>query len=94
DFTGVYNRDNQITLEEAILIKFNDIQLKIDSPESLIAHKLTLNTHYDYEDAYAVYIKQKPRLNIKTLEKHCKRLNVTEKLKELISLEKETSTNT
>lgn len=84
DIIGIYSLDNKISVNEAIEIGFHGINIKIDSPESLIAHKLNFGSQQDIEDAYSVLIRNKERINIKKLRNHSERLKVLNKLEKLL----------
>lgn len=55
DIIGVYNHDNVLSIKNAVDVEFHDITIKIDSPESLVVHKLLFGSQQDLEDAFAVY---------------------------------------
>ncbi len=84
DFVGVYNIDKRITINEARDIEFQGIKLKIDSPESLVAHKLVFGAHFDIEDAIAVLVRMKGRIDMIKLNQHAERLGVELELKKLL----------
>jgi hypothetical protein len=84
DIIGIYNLDNKISVSEAIEVEFYGIKVKIDSPESLIAHKLNFGSQQDIEDAYSVLIRNKEKINIEKLKTHSERLKVLNKLEKLL----------
>ena len=84
DIIGVYNQDNQISVDQSTNIEFFGIKIKIDNPESLIAHKLLFGSEQDIEDAYAILIRLNNKLNKESLYNYAERLNVSDKLKHLI----------
>jgi hypothetical protein len=84
DIIGIYNFDNKISVNEAIEMEFHGTNIKIDSPESLIAHKLNFGSQQDIEDAYSVLIRNKEKINNNKLKKHAERLNVLNKLEKLL----------
>ncbi|OLS23588.1 MAG: hypothetical protein HeimC3_24000 [Candidatus Heimdallarchaeota archaeon LC_3] len=84
DIIGIYNLDNKISVNEAIDVEFYGIKIKIDSPESIIAHKLNFGSQQDIEDAYSVLIRNKEKINNKKLKNHAERLNVLNKLEKLL----------
>ena len=84
DIIGIYNQDNQISVDQSVLIEFFDIKIKIDNPASLIAHKLLFNSEQDIEDAYAILIRLDNKIDKELLLWHAERLNVIDKLKELL----------
>ena len=84
DIIGVYNEDNQISINQASIIEFFGIKIRIDNPESLIVHKLIFGSQQDVEDAFAILVRLGKKINKITLENYAKRLNVTEKLKNLL----------
>jgi hypothetical protein len=84
DIIGVYNEDNQISINQATKISFFEIQINIDNPESLIAHKLLFGSDQDIEDAYAILIRLKDQISIDFLFSNAERLKVKKKLKKLL----------
>jgi hypothetical protein len=88
DIIGIYNQDNQTSVDNAVLIEFYNIKIKIDNPESLIAHKLVFNSDQDIEDAYAILIRLDNKIDKKLLLWYAERLNVVNRLKELLKKSK------
>ncbi|MHA1166513.1 MAG: hypothetical protein ACTSRU_01745, partial [Candidatus Hodarchaeales archaeon] len=84
DFVGTYDIDKRITINEARDIEFQGIKLKIDSPESLIAHKLKFGAHFDIEDAIAVLVRMEDKIDMGKLVQHAERLGVELELKKLL----------
>lgn len=84
DIIGIYDQDNQISIDRAVLIDFFDIKLRIDNPESLIAHKLLFGSEQDIEDAYAILVRLDNKINKESLLWYAERLHVSKKLKELL----------
>jgi hypothetical protein len=80
DIIGIYNEDNRISVNEAKSFNFQGLQVKIDSPESLIPHKLLFGSQQDYEDATAIYTRLKDTIDVEKLKKHAIRLNILRKL--------------
>lgn len=84
DIIGIYNQDNQISIDRAILIDFFGIKIRIDNPESLIAHKLLFGSDQDIEDAYAILVRLDNKINKDSLLWYAERLQVSNKLKKLL----------
>ena len=84
DIIGNYTLDNQISIDDAKAFKFQEINVKIDSPESLIAHKLLFGSQQDLEDAIAIYLRLKEKLDLDRLSIHAVRLKITDKLKKFL----------
>ena len=84
DLMGKHSVDHEISLKEAKEIEYQGIKLRIDSPESLIAHKLRFGAEFDIEDATAVIIRLNERLDIQKLVDHTVRLGVHKQLRDLI----------
>ena len=88
DIIGIYDQDNQISIDRAVLIDFFGIKIKIDNPESLIAHKLLFGSDQDIEDAYAIIVRLDNKINKESLLWYAERLDVIDKLKELLKKSK------
>lgn len=84
DITGVYTPDNKISIKEARSAEFHGVNIKLDSPESLIAHKIVFGSQQDLEDASAIYTRLKQSINQEKMFEHAKRLHVQNKLKKLL----------
>lgn len=85
DIIGIYNEDNQISIDEAKTFQFQGIEIKIDSPESLIAHKIQFGSQQDYEDASAIYARLREKIDLKILFKNAERLKITDELKSFLT---------
>ena len=88
DIIGIYNQDNQTSVDNAVLIEFYNVKIRIDNPESLIAHKLLFSSDQDIEDAYAILIRLDNKIDKELLLWYAERLNVVEKLKKLLKKSK------
>lgn len=84
DIIGIYNQDNRISINQSVPVEFYGIKINIDSPESLIAHKLQFGSDQDIEDAFAILTRLDNKLNKELLIWHAERLNVIKNLKELL----------
>ncbi|MCE7748091.1 MAG: hypothetical protein GPJ51_06820 [Candidatus Heimdallarchaeota archaeon] len=62
------------------MIIYNGIKLKISDPANLILFKLKFGTEQDYEDALAVYIRNKERINHKFLTEKAIKMKVKTEL--------------
>ena len=71
-------------MDNAVIIEFYDVKIRIDNPESLIAHKLLFSSDQDIEDAYAILIRLDNKIDKQLLLWYAERLNVVDKLKELL----------
>ena len=84
DIIGVYSSDNEISIKDSHSFAFQGLQVKIDAPESLIAHKLLFGSQQDYEDAVAIYTRLKGKIDVNKLISHGIRLNIKDKLNEFL----------
>lgn len=57
DLVGVYRKSQQTQIHHAKQLNLFDLDLKFDSPETLIANKLYFGSIQDLEDALSVYIR-------------------------------------
>lgn len=88
----VLYRDSQLTqLQNAITMNIYNKELKIDSPETLIANKLSFGSLEDFEDALSVYIRGD--INKDKLKLRCEELHVGRYLKLLDQLKNKTLTS-
>ena len=88
DIIGLYTKDNEISILEARKAKFYGINIRIDCPESLIAHKLLWGSQQDIEDAYAIIVRQSGSIDHEKLRSHAERLRISKKLDGLIKWHK------
>ncbi len=98
DVKGIYSNLDQESIERAIVGIYNDIKLKISNPVDLILFKLKFGSEQDYEDALAVYIRNKERIDHNFLTKKALKMEIKDELdsflKRIITfLEKENSKN-
>ena len=84
DLKGKYSEKEEYTLKTAIITRFNDIELKVASPISTIVYKLVFGSEQDYEDALAVYVRNKEKINMEILMQEAKKRGVHKKLKKLV----------
>ncbi|MFX0209106.1 MAG: hypothetical protein ACFFDT_24190 [Candidatus Hodarchaeota archaeon] len=63
DLVGIYTEDQQETLKHRRAQSLAGKTIYIDSPESLIAHKLLFGSEQDFQDAIAVYVRNEEELN-------------------------------
>lgn len=84
DIIGIYNEDNKISIEESQSFKFQDLTIKIDAPESLIAHKLLFGSQQDYEDALAIFTRIEDKIDLNKLKSHASRLKIEKKLQNFL----------
>lgn len=98
DVKGVYSSLDQESIERAIVGIYNDIKLKISNPVDLILFKLKFGSEQDYEDALAVYIRNKERIDHNFLTKKALKMEIKDELDSFLKrittfLEKENSKN-
>lgn len=84
DVKGAYSSSDRDTLRTAITIKYEQITIKLSSPESLICQKLLFGSGRDLEDALAIYQRMKPKLSDKELKRIARLLGVEMGLQELV----------
>jgi hypothetical protein len=80
DLKGVYSDLDAESISMAINGIYNDIELKINNPANLILFKLKFGSEQDYEDALAVYIRQKERINLDFLKKKAQKMKISSHL--------------
>ncbi|TET81507.1 MAG: hypothetical protein E3J43_00655 [Candidatus Heimdallarchaeota archaeon] len=98
DVKGIYSSLDQESIERAIVGIYNDIKLKISNPVDLILFKLKFGSEQDYEDALAVYIRNKERIDHNFLTKKALKMEIKDELDSFLKrittfLEKENSKN-
>ena len=98
DIKGIYSSLDQESIERAIVGIYNDIKLKISDPVDLILFKLKFGSEQDYEDALAVYIRNKERIDHNFLTKKALKMEIKDELDSFLKrittfLEKENSKN-
>ncbi len=74
DLVGLFRPSQRTQIENAIKIKIFDLDLYIDSPETLIANKLYFGSLQDFEDALSVFTRVP--IDYKKLETVSNELNV------------------
>ncbi len=77
DMKGIYSDLDQESIIMAIIGNYNGINLKINHPLNLVLFKLKFGSEQDYEDALAVYIRQKEKINLNLLKEKAKRMNIS-----------------
>ena len=80
DVKGAYSELELESIDMAIDGIYNDIKLKINNPVNLILYKLQFGSEQDYEDALAVYIRNKERIDTNFLKEKAKRMNIENQL--------------
>lgn len=98
DVKGIYSSLDHESIERAIVGIYNDIKLKISNPVDLILFKLKFGSEQDYEDALAVYIRNKERIDHNFLKKKALKMEIKDELDSFLKriatfLEKENSKN-
>ncbi len=84
DIKGVYSNLEQESIDMAIEGIYNDIKLKIDNPVNIVLFKLKFGSEQDYEDALAVFIRNKERMDIEFLKEKSKKMNISKQLDSFI----------
>ena len=74
DLVGLHRASQRTQLKNAITMNIYNNELKIDSPEALIANKLSFGSLVDFEDALSVYIRKD--INNEKLSQICQELHV------------------
>jgi len=80
DIKGTYSILEHESIQMAINGIYNGIKLRINNPINLIVFKLKFGSEQDYEDALAVFIRNKKRIEIDSLREKAKKLNIENKL--------------
>ena len=80
DLKGVYTPSEKESIDMAIDGVYNNIQIKINHPINVILYKLKFGSEQDYEDALAVFIRNKERIDIELLEKKASKMKIMEEL--------------
>ncbi len=80
DIKGAYSELELESIKMAIDGIYNDIKLKINNPTNLILYKLHFGSEQDYEDALAVYIRNKERIDTNFLKDKARKMNIENQL--------------
>ena len=80
DIKGAYSELELESIKMAIDGIYNDIKLKINNPVNLILYKLQFGSEQDYEDAFAVYIRNKERIDTNFLKDKARKMNIENQL--------------
>lgn len=80
DIKGVYSQFEKESITHAIDAVYNNIHIKIDHPLNIVLFKLKYGSEQDYEDALAVYIRNKEKINKNELIERAKAMNIYGKL--------------
>ena len=65
-------------------ISFQGFDVKFDNPINLVAFKLYFGSEQDFEDALAVYVRNKNIIDLEKLRQLCSELNVSDLLNEML----------
>lgn len=76
DIKGVYSDLNAESISMAINGIYNSIKIKINNPANLILFKLKFGSEQDYEDALAVYIRHKEKINHNFLKEKAQKMQI------------------
>ncbi len=93
DLKGVYSKFERQSIEMSKTVSVAGIQCKLDDPSNMIVHKIYFGSEQDYEDAIAVYIRNKEGLNIDYMRNKATELKILEKFESFLK-EVENSLNT
>ena len=83
DITGIYTIDQKESIKHRYAQTLGGKTIFIDSPESIIAHKLLFGSEQDSQDALAVYVRTEEKLDTTRLNSLVKRLDVKKEFKNL-----------
>jgi hypothetical protein len=86
DVKGNFSIEDKDTLNTALELPIEDFEITIVSPEAFIIHKLKFGSPRDLEDALAVYIRMKPKIQTKELHRIARLMNLELLLSELIEI--------
>jgi len=80
DVKGVYSEMDLESINMAITGIYNSIKIKLNDPANLILFKLKFGSEQDYEDALAVYIRNKERIDHDFLTKKASKMKIKSEL--------------
>ena len=80
DIKGAYSELELESINMGIDGVYNDIKLKINDPVNLILYKLQFGSEQDYEDALAVYIRNKERIDTNFLKNKALKMKIKNQL--------------
>ncbi len=86
DIKGNFSIEDKDTLDTALELPLEDFKIIIVSPEAFIIHKLKFGSPRDLEDALAVYIRMKPKIQTHELHRIARLTNLEPLLSELIEI--------
>lgn len=86
DVKGKYSVEDEDTLQTALKLPIDDFNITLVSPEAFIIHKLKFGSPRDLEDALAVYIRMKPKIQSQELQRIARLTNVEPLLAELTKI--------
>jgi len=69
DVKGNFSIEDEDTLHTALELPIENFKIALVSPEAFIIHKLKFGSPRDLEDALAVYIRMKPKLQTQELHR-------------------------
>ncbi len=84
DMKGIHDEKDELAIEMAIDAEYNGIPIKISHPLTTIAYKLHFGSEQDYEDALAVFVRNREMIDIQKLKMICKKLGVEQTLNEFL----------
>ncbi len=80
DIKGVYSELDTESISMAINGIYDGIKLKINNPANLILFKLKFGSEQDYEDALAVYIRHKEKIDLNFLKGKAQKMQISSNL--------------
>ncbi|MFX1566097.1 MAG: DUF6036 family nucleotidyltransferase [Promethearchaeota archaeon] len=86
DLKGNFSIEDEDTLRTALELPIENFKITLVSPEAFINHKLKFGSPRDLEDALAVYIRMKPKIQTQELHRIAKLTKVESLLSELIEI--------
>ncbi len=86
DVKGNFSVEDEDTLNTALELPIENFNISLVSPEAFIIHKLKFGSSRDLEDALAVYIRMKPKLQTKELLRIAQLTKVEPLLSDLIEI--------
>jgi len=84
DLKGDYSDLEKDSIEMALRLKYDNIDVQIDNPLNLILYKLKFGSEQDIEDAFAVYAHNKDNLKDEELVERSKIIGVDNKIKKFL----------
>ncbi len=84
DMKGIHDENDERALKMAIDAEYNGIPIKINHPLNTVAYKLFFGSEQDYEDALAVYVRNRELIDLDELKMICRKLGVENLLNDFL----------